>query len=104
MEYTKKTRIVWDSLNEKLRANGTHTAFYQERQDHLDQMIKDQKTENVEGITNFVSYSPTGLSASIERFWVDQAAAEEHIQFFKDLVNKYGIPETLVSAEVLDYE
>lgn len=85
--FTKKTRIEWATIEDQLG----NSDFNYERIVKIDEMQAAEKTDGF----------PTIISDLItDRFWVDEAAAQEYIDFILLKVQMYDL--NIVSTQIID--
>ena len=85
--FTKITRIEWKSVEHQY---GNEDMNY-DRIAKIDAMLFEGKTDGI----------PTSVNETVtERAWLDQAAAQEYIDFIVESANTHGL--TLISATILD--
>lgn len=85
--FTKKTRIEWATVEDQLG----HDDFNLDRVVKMDEMIAAEKTDGIPSvITDVIT----------ERYWADQTAAQEYIDFVQLKALMYNL--TIVSTQILD--
>jgi len=85
--FTKKTKIEWASIEDQLG----HDQFSNDRFIKIEEMITAEKTDGVPILTS---------ELITERLWIDEAAAQEYIDFVLLKTGMYNL--NVVSTQIIN--